>query len=140
MALVPRDPFADIDRFFGDIFPRFSPEVGLGMTAPAMDVYETETEVIAEVSLPGIDPDNVDVNVDEQALIVSGTSEQKREETEKGYVRKEIQRGAFRRAVHLPSPVVPDSADATYEDGVLKITMQKSASESAGKRVEIKKK
>lgn len=91
-----------------------------------MDVYETDKEVIAEVNLPGIDPEKVDVSVKNQVLTVSGRTEEKKEEKEKGYWRREIRKGSFERMVRLPNPVKEDIVEANYEKGVLKIVMPKA--------------
>ena len=114
-----------MERFFEEdwflpAFPSFK------IAEPAMDVYETEKEVVAEVNLPGIEPEKVEVSVKNQVLSVSGKTEEKKEEKEKGYWRREIKKGAFQRMVRLPCPVQEDKVEATYEKGVLKIVMPKA--------------
>jgi len=126
MAIIPWRPLSDdLDRFFEEdwLLPTFS---SIRIPEPAMDVYETDKEVIAEVNLPGIDPEKVEISVKDQILRVSGRSEEKKEEKEKGYWRREIKKGSFERMVRLPSPVKEDKVDATYEKGVLKIVMPKT--------------
>jgi HSP20 family protein len=125
MPLIPWKPFRDLDEFFeeGDRFfpmvPRFK------LMEPAMDIYETDKEVVAELDLPGIDPDKVEVLVKNQVLRVKGEMEEKKEAKEKGYWRREIRRGSFERMVRLPVPVKEDKVEATYEKGLLKIVMPK---------------
>ncbi len=137
MAIIPWKPFDELDRFFFDedwflpVFPRFS-------AGPAMDVYETDKEVIAEVNLPGIDPKKIDITVKDQVLRVSGSSEEKTEEKKKGYWRKEIRKGSFERAVRLPCEVKEDKINATYEKGVLKIVMPKVKAKTGEKKIKIK--
>jgi HSP20 family protein len=126
MSLIPWKPFSDLDKFFGDddwlmpVFPRME------LIKPAMDVKETDKEVIAEVEIPGFDPEKVDVSVEDGVLRVKGSMDEKKEEKEKGYWRKEIRSGSFERMVRLPVAVKEDSVEATYEKGVLKIVMPKA--------------
>jgi len=141
MSLIPWRPFSDMDKFFGDddwflpIVPRW--ETG----KPAMDVYETDKEVIAEVSLPGVDPEKVEVSVEDDILKVSGGMEEKKEEKEKGYWRKEIRKGSFERMVKLPVAVKENAVDATYEKGVLKIVMPKAETKATPKvKIKVKEK
>jgi HSP20 family protein len=137
MPLIPWRPFDELERFFSDedwflpVLPKFQ-------TGPVMDVYETDKDVIAEINLPGVDPEKVDVSVKNGILRVSGTSEEKTEEKKKGYWRKEIRRGSFERAIRLPTEVKEDKVEATYEKGVLKVVMPKVKTETAEKKVKIK--
>jgi len=139
MPIIPWKPFSDLDKFFGDD-DWFLPIIPHWDTAkPAMDVYETDKEVIAEVNLPGIDPEKVDVSVKDGVLKVSGGMEEKKEEKEKGYWRKEIRKGSFERMVRLPVTVKEDAIDATYEKGVLKIVMPKTETKPTSKvKIKIK--
>jgi HSP20 family protein len=129
MSLIPWKPFSDLDKFFGDddwffpVFPR------MDITKPAMDVYETDKEVVAEVSIPDFDPEKVEVSVEDNVLRVSGKMDEEKEEKEKGYWRKEIRKGSFERMARLPVAVKEDEVDAVYEKGVLKITMPKAKTE-----------
>ena len=137
MSLIPWRPFDDFDRFFSDedwllpVLPKFQ-------AGPVMDVYETDKDVVAEVNLPGVDPEKIDISVKNGILRISGASEEKTEEKKKGYWRKEIRKGSFERAVRLPAEVKEDGVEATYEKGVLKIVMPKTKIETAGKKVRIK--
>ena len=133
MSLIPWRPFSDLDKFFGDddwllpVFPRVE------LSKPAMDVKETEKDVVAEVELPGFDPENVEVSVEDGVLRVSGKMDEKKEEKEKGYWRKEIRRGSFERMVRLPVAVKKNAVEATYEKGVLKIVMPKAKAKPSSK-------
>ena len=141
MSLIPWKPFSDLDKFFGDddwlmpVFPRME------ITKPAMDVKETDKEVIAEVEIPGFDPEKVDVSVEDGVLRVKGSMDEKKEEKEKGYWRKEIRTGSFERMVRLPVAVKENAVDATYEKGVLKIVMPKAEAKPSSKvKIQIKEK
>ncbi len=140
MRLTPWKPFEDIDRFLNED-DLFLPMVHrIQGVEPAMDVYETDQDVIAEVNLPGMDPEKVEVSVEQNILRVRGAHEEEKEEKRKGYLRREIRRGAFERAVRLPSAVNEDKVSATYANGVLKIVMPKSTqSERAGKKITVQR-
>ncbi|MBL7021793.1 Hsp20/alpha crystallin family protein [Patescibacteria group bacterium] len=108
---------------------------------PSMDIYQTDKEVVAEVLLPGIDPNNVNVVVENNVLTIDGKSEQKTEIDEKNYYRKEVRCGSFHRSVALPSAVDSSKAKAQYEEGMLKISIPKDERELPKSiKVDIKKK
>jgi len=140
MALIPfrpwwARPFEEMERMFEEEFPRFEEK---GVFAPEMDVYETDKDVIAEVSLPGVEPKNVDVSVEDNTLTVKGSTERKVEVKKKGYYRKEISSGSFYRSISLPVPVVKEKAKAEFENGILKVTLPKAQPEKKAKKIEIK--
>jgi len=125
MSLIPWKPFSDLDKFFDEddwLLPVF-PRIDIGK--PAMDIYETDKNVVAEVSIPNFDPEKIDVSVEDNVLRVSGKMDEEKEEKEKGYWRKEIRKGSFERMMRLPVAVKENEVDAVYEKGVLKITMPK---------------
>jgi len=141
MALIPWKPFFDLDRFFEDedwflpVIPRRK------ALEPAMDIYETDKEVVAEVNIPDYNPEKVEISVEDGVLRVSGKTEEKKEEKEKDYWRKEIRRGSFERMTKLPAAVKEDAVEAVYEKGVLKITMPKAKAKPASKvKIKIKEK
>lgn len=98
---------------------------GLGNFVPAMDVYQTKDDVVIETPLAGINPADINISVANDVLTVEGKSEHKSEVDDKNYYRKEIRSGSFHRSVALPTAVDGDRAKATYEKGVLKITIPK---------------
>lgn len=111
----------------------------LDLTKPAMDIYETDKEVVAEVNLPGFNPENIEVKVENGLLKISGKAAEEKEEKEKGYWRKEIRRGSFERIVRLPAAVKENAVEATYSQGVLKIVMPKLEPKPATKiKVKVK--
>ena len=128
MALIPWRPFWDMDKWFdeewSDMFGR--PRVRLPkLRTPRMDVYETEKEVVAKVELPGVDQKDIDIEVEDNILKVEAKTEQKKEEKKKGYYRKEISSGFYKRAVPLPAEVIGDKAKAFYKEGILTINIPK---------------
>jgi HSP20 family protein len=139
MPIIPWKPFSELDNFFGED-DWFSPVLlGLERTNPAIDIYQTDKEVVAEANLPGIDPEKVNVSVEGDTLKINGQSEEKKEKKEKGYWRKEIKRGSFERTIKLPSLVKEKGIEAVYEKGILKITMPKAEPKTSPKiKVKIK--
>ncbi len=119
--LIPFMPSNDLSRFFGDEF--------LGADFfPALDVYQDKDNVVAELSVPGIDPNKVDITIENDVLTVSGSSEEKQEVKREDYYRKEVRTGSFSRSVVLPMAVKGNDAQAHYDKGVLTITMPKEES------------
>ncbi len=106
---------------------------------PAIDMYEDKDNVIVEAQLAGIDPENVDVSIENDVLTVKGEGEKKNEVEDKNYYRKEIRRGSFYRNIPLPTGVEGDKANAVAEDGVLKITVPKTT-EKKSKTIKIENK
>jgi len=113
------DPFEEMDRFFDWPASRAA-----GFT-PAVDVWEDENNVYVESPLPGIDPQNVNVSVENDVLTIQGKSEKKSEVDEKNYYRKEVRSGSFHRAIALPASVKNEGIEAEFESGILKITLPK---------------
>jgi len=136
MAIVKWDPFRGIDRVFEEDFPLTI----LKNTVPSdlsVDVYEENNNVVAEMHVAGMKPENIDVSVEDSLLRVSGKKEETKEEKEKNYYHKEIQRGSFERAIKLPMRVKESEAKATYEDGILKVVIPKEDAEKKRKKIAI---
>ncbi len=103
-----------------------------------MDLYETEKELIAEIEIPGIDSKNIDIEVGNNSLRIEAKKEEKKEEKEKGYFRKELSAGYYKRVVGLPEEVIKEKTEAMYTDGILKIVMPKTKQEKNKKEIKIK--
>ncbi len=104
---------------------------------PAIDMYEDKDNIIVETQLGGINPENVDISIENNVLCLKGESEKKSEVDDKNYYRKEIRRGSFYRSISLPTKVDGENAKALNEDGILKITIPK-APELKQKTIKIK--
>ncbi|MBK5092748.1 MAG: Hsp20/alpha crystallin family protein [Actinobacteria bacterium] len=134
MAIARWDPFdafvgaqEDLNRLFRSGWLR-SPADELaqaGAWAPAVDIYETEDSLVVEAELPGVDPKNIDVSVDEGVLSLKGERKLEKEVKEENYHRVERAYGMFQRSVRLPSDVDADAIKANYESGVLKVSVPK---------------
>ena len=128
-------PFGE--RFFSEDFPVATPpKFGWDL---AIDVYEKDGNVIAEMNVPGIDPEKVEIAIEDNYLKVSGAREEKKETEEKDYYSKEIKRGSFTRTVALPASVKKDKAEAEYKDGILKIVIPKDEKKDGTVKVKVKK-
>jgi HSP20 family protein len=137
MAIIRWEPFHEMNRFFDDdFFP--VPNMFRAGWDLAVDVYEEGGSVVAEMNLPGIDPDNIEVTVEDDFLKISGSREEKKEEKNKEYFSREIKRGSFERVVRLPATVKGDVAEAEYCDGVLRVVVPKKE-EAKPKKISVKK-
>ena len=120
-----------MDRLFDDAFTRpFSLMREGGSTqawsSPAIDMYQTGNEVVVKAALPGIKPDEVQINVTGDILTIRGETKQEEEKKDKSWHIREQRWGAFDRSVRLPTDVVADKAKADFDNGVLTITLPKS--------------
>ncbi len=142
MSLIKWNPFLS-DNYFEDMdkmISEFVPTVrGVNGFMPAVDMYEDKDNIVVETQLAGIDPEKIDISIENDVLCIKGEGERKTEVDEKNYYRKEIRRGSFFRSIPLPSKVSGDDASAVAEGGILKITIPK-APESKPKSIKIKTK
>ena len=93
---------------------------------PFIDVIETDKEVIATAEMPGLEKQDIKLNVSEDRLEISAETKHEEKKEEKGYVYRERRSGSYYRAISLPSPVDPDKSKASYKNGVLEIKMPKT--------------
>ncbi|MCX7779117.1 MAG: Hsp20/alpha crystallin family protein [Patescibacteria group bacterium] len=141
MALIPWRPWLwrpweDIERLFEDWKEEW-PEIRAAEFIPPVDIYEKGGNLVVETPITGVDPEKIEVLVENNNLILKGKSEKKSEVEDKNYYRKEVRYGSFYRAIGLPTKVIGDKAEATYEDGLLRITIPK-AEEVKEKKIKIK--
>ncbi|MFA5109079.1 MAG: Hsp20/alpha crystallin family protein [Patescibacteria group bacterium] len=129
MSLIKWAPFFpefdDMEKAMGEMLPTVRGNQ-FGFT-PAIDMYEDKDNVIVETQLGGIDPEKVDISIENNVLTIKGESEKKSEVEDKNYYRKEIRRGSFYRSIPLPTKVDGDKASAESGEGILKITVPKAA-------------
>ena len=127
-----------MDRLFDDAFTRpFS--LRDGWSVPAIDMYQTDNEIVVKASLPGIKPDEVQINITGEVLHIKGEVKAQEEKKDKAWHIREQRWGAFERSVVLPTDVVADKAKAEFENGVLTISLPK-AEEVKPKIINIKAK
>lgn len=133
MNLVRWDPFADmaqlreqVNRLFEQSLTRSGHEPVSAQTwAPAVDICETEGAFVLRVELPGIKPEDVDIQITADTLTIRGERRFEKEEKGKQYVRVERAYGAFQRSFTLGLPIDQTNVRASYRDGVLEITLPK---------------
>jgi len=135
MAIVRWEPFRDLlatqDRFnrlFNETFSRAFGDGGeLTQTGwlPAVDVYETDQNVVLKAEMPGVDPKNVEIRVEDGTLYLKGERKFEKDVKEESYHRVERSYGSFTRSFALPSSVDAEKATAEYKDGVLTLTLPK---------------
>jgi HSP20 family protein len=146
MALVRWEPFrelAALQNEMGRWMSQLSGGVGLvpgnGQAStwlPAVDVWETDSELVLSFDLPGIPEDKIAVELDDSVLTVSGERERTKEHSSDRFYRFERRFGQFSRSVTLPAGIKEDDIKADYKDGVLAVRVPKPE-EQKPKRIRI---
>jgi HSP20 family protein len=114
-----RRDFDDLfDRFLGGRFSRQSPGNG-----PALESYVDNGKLIVRADLPGTDPKDVEITATGDQLIIRAKREQQHEEKGRDFIHREVAYGSFERTVKLPGGVNPDEIKASYNNGVLELTV-----------------
>ena len=122
------------DQLFADPFGRSwladAPANGHREVAflPPVEVREADEQVLVRAELPGVDAKEVEVELNDGVLVLAGKKEDRQERKEGDHVFSEFRFGAFRREIHLPADVEPDSVRASCENGILTVEMQKAKS------------
>jgi HSP20 family protein len=134
-TLTRWDPFQDLanmrtafDRLFEEGFPRFVARNGgeeLSQLTLGIDVFETPEEMVVKAAVPGVDPKDVEISVEEDVLTIKGESRHQEETSDENYLRRELRYGSFQRALRLPPTVDAEHATASFENGMLKLTLPK---------------
>src|ERR1044072_4751708 len=135
MAIVRWEPLRELasiqnemNRLFVTVFDAPAPG-GNGGTLrrwmPAMDLVETEDHFVLKADLPGLTEGDVNVEVEDNVLTVSGERKAEHEDKREGYVRVERSYGTFRRSLTLPEGIDPEAVQASFENGVLEVRIPK---------------
>jgi HSP20 family protein len=145
MALIRWEPVRELgtiqnemNRLFNSFFDTPTPANGQALRRwiPPMDLVETETDFVLKADLPGLSESDVNIEVEDNVLTISGERKAEHEERKTGYYRVERSFGSFRRALTLPEGVDPESVKATFANGVLEVTVPKPA-QQAPRKVQI---
>jgi HSP20 family protein len=139
MSLSHYDPLANL-RLFEDAFSRMLTEPQTNRPwAPAVDIYETENELVLKADLPDVDLQDIDVRVENQTLTISGERNFEKKDTTKGYHRIERNYGSFVRSFSVPSSFDTENIAAEFKNGVLSVTLpKKEAAKPRQVKVEVK--
>lgn len=113
-----------INRLFNEAFDR-SPEEGMTSWAPAVDIYETEHELVVKADLPDVKPEDLDIRVENNILSIRGERKFEKKVSEDKYMRVERSYGSFSRSFTLANTVNTEAIKADYKDGVLTLTIPK---------------
>ena len=133
MTMQRWEPFKEMmtlrnamDRLFDDSIVRPSALLSGQEAALPLDVYQTANEVVVKASLPGFKPEEVDISVMGDTLTIRGEHKEEKETKEEDYWLQERHYGSFSRSVTIPVEVKSEKAEASFEDGVLTLTLPKA--------------
>jgi HSP20 family protein len=127
MSITHTDPLANL-RFFEDAFTRMLSEPRAGRPwSPAVDIFETEDELVLKADVPEVDLKDIDVHVENLTLTLSGERKFEKADTSKGYHRIERGYGQFTRSFTVPQTVDTEQVAAEFHNGVLTVRLPKKA-------------
>ncbi|WP_338445035.1 Hsp20/alpha crystallin family protein [Pelagerythrobacter marensis] len=125
-----------MNRLFDDLFDRDG-DTGFfgrsGMAAPAMDIHQDDDKVEIAAELPGVKEEDIDLTVEDGVLTLRGEKRSTREDADGGY--RERSYGSFERRIALPSGIDEEACSADFSDGVLTITLPRTAEKSRGRKI-----
>lgn len=131
-------PFEEMERWFEEAFrrPFFAPSwvprfrmPDVGVTYPTVDIFEDGTDVIVKAELPGMKKEDIEVNISDDVITISGEKKTEEKVEKKDYYRLERSFGSFTRTLRLPAETRTDKARANFKDGVLEIKIPKTEAE-----------
>jgi HSP20 family protein len=114
-----------VNRLFNDVFERKSEESSLTAWAPSVDIYETEHELVVKADLPEVDPQDLDIRVENNILTIRGERKFEKRVNEENYLRVERAYGSFARSFTLANTVNSQAIKADYQNGVLTLSIPK---------------
>jgi HSP20 family protein len=113
------------NRLFSDAFERTAEESNLTSWAPAVDIYETEHELVVKADVPDVDPKDLDIRVENNILTIRGERKFEKKVDENNYLRVERAYGSFTRSFSLANTVNAEAIKADYQNGVLTLSIPK---------------
>jgi HSP20 family protein len=151
--LAPWRPFTDLtrwerdmERMFDDFWgrrmrpwwpERWSLPAVLEISPPAVDLYEEKDDIVVKAELPGMDKENIEVNLTDHTLTIKGEKKKEEETKEESYYRSERSYGSFVRTLELPRDVHADKVKASFKNGVLEVRLPKTE-EAKAKEIKVK--
>ena len=129
--------FEDFDLGGGWLAPVFKGQFGDGLWSPQIEMLERNGELVVRADLPGLTKDDVKVELTDNAITIEGERKSEHEEKGEGYYRTERSYGSFYRQIPLPEGVSANDAKATFNNGVLEVTLKAPERESRSRRLEI---
>jgi HSP20 family protein len=132
--------FDDMDRMFAGGLPnldRFSSWTPSEMFSLHVDAFERDGKFVITADLPGLNKDDVKIDITEDAVLIEGERKYEHEKREEGLYRSERSYGQFRRQIPLPHGVKTDTAKANFRNGVLEITMEAPQLAKTRRRIQI---
>jgi HSP20 family protein len=128
MTITRIDPFRELASFLENFTePTGKDQLSAGSFVPPVDVYEDEQNLILKLEIPGLNDEDINVSVENNTLTVQGERKFEKEEKEENFHRIERRYGSFVRTFKLPTTVDAEKVEASYEKGILKITLAKRA-------------
>jgi HSP20 family protein len=117
----------EVNRVLESFFDGSSLRFGESITAPTVEVADTKDTVVVKAQVPGVSKEQIQVTVSEGMITIKGEMKEEEKQEEKNYLRREFRYGAFTRTVPLPAGVQAEKATAQLKDGMLEVTIPKSA-------------
>lgn len=148
MSITRWDPFGDLlslreamDRLFEDSFVRpggrWSSGLEEGARSVPIDVYTTDNDLVVQVVVPGLEPENVEITIEGDTLTIRGEIPGPLDNVD--YILRERPWGRFQRTLRLNVPVEPDKAEATFDKGILTLSIPKQE-EARPKQIKVRTK
>jgi HSP20 family protein len=137
MAIIRWDPFREMTQL-QNRFDRLFEAVGGRQESwlPAVDVFDTKDAVVLKAELAGMDPDDIEIEVEDNVLTIKGERKFEEKVDEERYYRVERRFGSFQRSLALPQGVRADDIEASYDDGILTVSVPKAEQEKP-RRIEV---
>ncbi len=129
--------FGEFEPVTSRLLPAGAGEEVMKTATPSIDIQEIENKILVTADVPGIEKEDITVNIHGDVLEITAQKKKEKEEKGEGYLRRERSYTKFYRKIALPGEVDPDKVDATLKDGVLKIEMEKSVLPDV-KQIEVK--
>lgn len=144
MNLINYDPFRElralqneVNRAFSGSFDRGESGMMRGAWNPSVDIFENKDSIVLEAELPGMKPEDVNISIENNVLTLHGERRFEKENDENNFHRVERSYGSFTRSFTLPPTVSGENAAATFDNGILRLSLAKRE-EAKPRRIEIK--